>query len=327
MPDLIACGEMLIDFISTVQGLSLVDAPAFEKAAGGAPANVAVGVSKHGLRSGFIGKVGDDEFGRYLGRTLAENGVDTSGLRYSKEARTGLAFVSLRADGEREFMFYRHPSADMLFEPDDVDSEYLASARVFHYGSITFGAERSRAATFHALEIARTNGLFLSYDPNVRLSLWPSAQTAYEAVMLGWQYANLIKISLDEADLLGEMRGNSSLEEAVRQLWHERLRLMVVTDGPNGAHYFTAQASGYVPGFTVQAIDATGAGDGFLAALLSYLYGKLGALLEGSAADREIEDALRYANAAGALTTTRRGAIAALPTRDEVEAFLMDKGC
>src|SRR5688572_6115032 len=111
MPDVIACGEMLIDFISTVQGVALVDAPAFEKAAGGAPANVAVGVARHGLKSGFVGKVGDDDFGRFLGKTLADNGVDTQGLRYSREARTGLAFVSLRADGEREFMFYRHPSA------------------------------------------------------------------------------------------------------------------------------------------------------------------------------------------------------------------------
>jgi fructokinase len=147
MPDVIACGEMLIDFISTVSGVNLLDAPAFEKTAGGAPANVAVGLARQGVRSGFIGKVGGDDFGRYLGSTLEENGVETVGLRYSEEARTGLAFVSLRADGEREFMFYRHPSADMLFDPEDVDGEYIASARAFHYGSITLGAERSRAAS------------------------------------------------------------------------------------------------------------------------------------------------------------------------------------
>jgi fructokinase len=329
MPDVIACGEMLIDFISTVQGVSLADAPAFEKAAGGAPANVAAGIARHGLRSGFIGKVGDDDFGRFLGKTLANNGVDTQGLRYSKEAHTGLAFVSLRADGEREFIFYRHPSADMLFDPDDVDSEYIASARAFHYGSITFGAERSRAGTLHALEIAQANGLFLSYDPNVRLSLWPSARAAYEAVMLGWPHANLIKISEEEAALLAEMRGyGGGLQETVQRLWHERLRLVVVTGGPSGCYYFTRLplrgpvSSGHVPGFSVASVDATGAGDAFLAALISRLYGMFDALLYESISEAELQSALRYANAAGALTTTRRGAIAALPTRGEVEAFL-----
>ena len=322
MPDVIACGEMLIDFISTVSGVGLADAPAFEKAAGGAPANVAVGLARLGVRSGFVGKVGDDDFGRYLGRTLEENGVETVGLRYSGEARTGLAFVSLRADGEREFMFYRHPSADMLFGPEDVDADYIASARAFHYGSITLGAERSRAATFHALKIAREKGLFISYDPNVRLNLWPSREAAYQIAILGWDHANLIKISRDEADLLAEMRGYENLEETVRKVWHERLRLLVVTDGPKGSHYFTEGSHGYVPGFDVRAIDATGAGDGFLAALLSRLYGQFDALLGGFISEPKIEEAVRFANAAGALTTTRRGAIAALPTLEKVEEFL-----
>lgn len=145
MLDVIACGEMLIDFVATVSGVTLAEAPAFQKAAGGAPANVAVGVARLGYRAGFIGQVGDDEFGHFLADTLRAGGVDTGGLGFSTEARTALAFVSLRAGGEREFMFYRHPSADMLWRADDVDAAYAAQARVFHYGSISLIGERAAA--------------------------------------------------------------------------------------------------------------------------------------------------------------------------------------
>ncbi len=154
MFDVIACGELLIDFVPTESGVTLIEAPAFKKAAGGAPANVAVGVARLGYRAGFMGQVGEDAFGHFLADTLAQSGVDVAGLRFSPEARTALAFVSLRADGERSFMFYRHPSADMLWRPEDVDAAYAASARIFHYGSISLIGEPSRSATFAALDHA-----------------------------------------------------------------------------------------------------------------------------------------------------------------------------
>src|SRR5512139_2769123 len=127
MFDVIACGELLIDFVSTQSGVTLGQAPAFQKAPGGAPANVAVGVARLGYRTGFLGQVGDDDFGHFLADTIAAAGVDVGGLRFSPEARTALAFVSLRIDGERSFMFYRHPSADMLWRPEDVDLAYAAA--------------------------------------------------------------------------------------------------------------------------------------------------------------------------------------------------------
>ncbi len=320
MPAVIACGEMLIDFVSTLPGVSLIDAPAFEKSPGGAPANVAVGLAKLGLDTGFIGKVGEDDFGRYLQRVLDRHGVDTSRLLFSGEARTALAFVSLRKDGERDFVFYRHPSADMLFAPEEVDPDYIASAGVFHFGSITLGTQPSRSATLHAVETAKQKGLFVTYDPNLRLNLWPSPQAAREGMVLGWEHANLIKISEEEAAFLSN---TGSIESAVQRLWHSNLHLLLVTQAAGGSTYYTPHGSGHVSGFPVKAVDATGAGDAFLAALVFKLYPHLDLLRHAKMAGEQIAGALRFANAAGALTTTRRGAIPALPTLPEIESLLV----
>jgi fructokinase len=143
MADAICLGELLIGFVPTVTGTSLIDAPAFKKAPGGAPANVAGGLALLGTPSAFMGKVGDDPFGLFLASTLTEAGVDVGPLRFSSDARTALAFVSLRADGEREFMFYRHPSADMLFTPEEVDAEAIRRAKLLHYGTISLIGEPS----------------------------------------------------------------------------------------------------------------------------------------------------------------------------------------
>ena len=312
--DVIACGELLIDFVSTQAGVSLAQAPAFKKAPGGAPANVAVGVARLGYRAGFIGQVGEDEFGHFLADTLHSHGVDSTGLRFTTQARTALAFVSLLADGEREFMFYRHPSADMLWRPEDVDQAYVARTRIFHYGSITLIGEPSRSATLTALHAAKDNGAVLSYDPNLRLSLWLSADAARAGILEGWQHAQVIKVSEEELGFLSE---ENTLERAARALWHDRLRLLVVTQGKAGCTYFTTEASGYVPGFAVHPVDTTGAGDGFVAGILA------GILQEDLTWDREvIEKALRLGNAVGALATTQMGAIPSLPTMAEAKAFL-----
>lgn len=314
MLDVIACGELLIDFVSTESGVTLAEAPAFKKAAGGAPANVTVGVARLGYQAGFMGQVGDDDFGHFLANTLAEAGVDVRGLRFSTEARTALAFVSLRKDGERSFMFYRHPSADMLWRPEDVDASYAAGTRIFHYGSISLIGEPSRSATFTALAHARRGGALISYDPNLRLALWPSAEDARAGMLAGWEHADLAKVSEEELEFL---TGETDMAAAARKLWHDRLKLLTVTRGAAGAAYFLADAFGEVPGFKVETVDTTGAGDGFVAGLL------VGLLDGGLQFECEVvEAALRLGNAVGALTTTQRGAIPALPTRAAVEAFL-----
>jgi fructokinase len=314
MRDVIACGELLIDFVSTQSGVTVAQAPAFQKAAGGAPANVAVGVARMGHRAGFAGQVGDDPFGRYLVDTLADAGVDTGGISFATEARTALAFVSLRADGERSFVFFRHPSADMLWRPEDVNTAYVSATRIFHYGSISLIGEPSRSATLKALECARRAGAVISYDPNLRLALWPSADAAREGMLYGWRYADIVKVNEEELKFL---TGESDMARAARQFWHDDLRLLVVTRGAAGCAYFAPERSGVSPGFAVDAVDTTGAGDGFVAGMLS---GLLDADL--SCGRTELERALRLGNAVGALTTTRRGAIPALPTRETVLRFL-----
>jgi fructokinase len=306
---------LLIDFVSTESGVSLIEAPAFQKAPGGAPANVAVGLARLGIKSGFIGKVGEDDFGRFLAQTLEQNGVDISGLRYSSQARTMLAFVSVAAGGERDFMFYRHPSADMLLRPDEIDRDHIGSARLLHHGSISLISEPSRSATLAAIQAAEEQGLWISYDPNLRLALWPSAQHAREGMLQAWPSAHVIKVSQEE---LAFLSGEDDWTQAARKLWHDRLRLLVVTAGPHGCHYATRTARGHVPTYEIEPIDTTGAGDGFVAGLLA-------GLLENEHAWEKVhilEEVLRLANAVGALTTTRRGAIPALPTRAEVSALL-----
>jgi fructokinase len=315
MPAVIALGELLIDFVPTVSGVSLIDAPAFQKAPGGAPGNVAVGLCRLGISSGFMGMVGEDPFGHFLESVLHEAGVDTSALCFSPAARTGLAFVSLRADGEREFIFYRHPSADMLFAPENVDEAYVRSAQIFHYGSISLISEPSASATLKAVTAARQGGLLVSYDPNLRLNLWPSADQARQGLMRGWELAHIIKASQEELEFLS---GETSLEAGARRLWRTDLKLLVVTLGKDGSAYFTPEASGRVPGFPVTPVDTTGAGDGFVAGLLKGLIDTPAPWQDPA----RLAEICRYANAVGALTTTQRGAIPALPTASQVEQFI-----
>ncbi len=315
--DVVTLGELLIDFIPTTSGLSLVEAPAFKKAPGGAPANVAAGLAKLGVSCAFLGKVGEDAFGEFLKQTLDEVGVNTQGLVFSRDARTALAFVTLRADGEREFMFYRHPSADMLYTPDEVDAALIRNARIFHFGSLSLISEPSRSATLTALDIAHKNGLWVSYDPNLRLPLWQDPTAAREGIISVWERADLIKVSEEELTFL---TGSDDINQGVDALWHDHLRLLVVTLGKEGCRYFTPEFRGSVTGFQVKTIDTTGAGDGFVAGLLK------GLLLHPHADhdEAQLHEICRYANAVGAITTTVRGAIPALPSKQKVQDFLQE---
>lgn len=315
MADVICMGELLIDFVSTQAGVTLVEAPAFKKAPGGAPANVAVGLARLGVSAAFMGKAGDDDFGHFLAQTLRQNGVDVTPLRFSDVARTALAFVSLTQEGERDFMFYRHPSADMLFEPGEVDEASIKEAKIFHYGSISLISEPSRQATLYAIEVAEENGLLLSYDPNLRLPLWPSTAAAREGLLTGWRRAQVIKASEEEITFL---TGQHDLAAGVSQLWHAQLKLVVVTKGREGCVYFTAQNQGQLAGFPVQTMDTTGAGDGFVAGLLAELLASPNLWTDIPALER----ALTFANAVGALTTTQLGAIPSLPDRAAAERLL-----
>lgn len=305
----VCMGELLIDFVALEHGVSVGEASGFKKAPGGAPANVAVAVAKLGHATAFLGQVGDDPFGHHLAGVLQHESVDISGLRYSSEARTALAFVSLTLEGERSFVFYRHPSADMLLRPEQVAIEVLTGKRIFHFGSITLINEPSRSSTLMAARAAYTNGLLISYDPNLRLSLWPSAGAAREGMMTGLNHAHIVKISDEEVEFL---TGGHDISP----LWRDEMQIIAVTHGAKGATLHTRKGQQHVPGFSVKTVDTTGAGDGFMAGILVGILENWGEHL------KHLEKITRFANAVGALATTQLGAIPSLPTRASVDAFL-----
>ncbi|MFN8377937.1 MAG: PfkB family carbohydrate kinase [Anaerolineae bacterium] len=307
--DILCMGELLIDFVALESGVTVGDASGFVKAPGGAPANVAVAAARLGLQAGFIGQVGDDPFGRYLAGVLEADGVDVRGLRFSPDARTALAFVSLGPGGERSFVFYRNPSADMLMRPEDVDLSLVDSCRIFHYGSITLIGEPVRSATLATVRRAKAGGKLISYDPNLRMSLWPTAEAAKTGMLLGMQDADVVKVSQEELEFLTE-------QSHAGALWRDGMKLIIVTHGADGATLYTPRERFTSPGFAVESVDTTGAGDSFVAALLS------GMLMYGDEFDRHLPEIARFANAVGAITTTKKGAIPALPTRQQAEAFL-----
>ncbi|XP_004486913.1 probable fructokinase-4 [Cicer arietinum] len=313
---IVSFGEMLIDFVPTTSGVSLAEAPGFLKAPGGAPANVAIAVSRLGGKAAFVGKLGDDEFGHMLAGILKENGVVADGITFDQGARTALAFVTLRADGEREFMFYRNPSADMLLKPEELNLELIRSAKVFHYGSISLIVEPCRSAHLKAMEVAKDAGCLLSYDPNLRLPLWSSADEARKQILSIWEKADLIKVSDVELEFL---TGSDKIDDAsALSLWHPNLKLLLVTLGENGSRYYTKNFHGSVDAFHVKAVDTTGAGDSFVGALLSKIVDDQ-SILEDEPRLREV---LKFANACGAITTTKKGAIPALPKEEDVLSLI-----
>ncbi|WP_282937879.1 PfkB family carbohydrate kinase [Paenibacillus sp. RC67] len=315
----VCLGELLIDFVPEENGKPLEQVPAFQRAAGGAPANVAAAVAKLGGYSRFIGKVGYDAFGRYLRSTLIEAGVETA-LIETDEARTGLAFVSLRKDGERDFLFFRDPAADMLLEPSELKDEWLEDAAIYHFGSISLISEPCRSATLEAARRVKAFGGIISYDPNLRPALWPDEETMRQEVLSHISLADVVKVSEEEAAFLLEMEP----AEAVHQLLLMGTKAVVVTRGEEGCFVVTRNAMTLVPGFRVKAVDTTGAGDSFVGAMLYKLVEReltadgLESFFSDEAA---VSDIFKFANKVGAVTTTRRGAIPALPTLAEVEAL------
>ena len=315
MADILCFGDLLIDFVPTVSGVTFADLPAFKAAPGGAAANVAVGLVRLGVSSAFMGKVGDEAFGHLLADILVREGVDVGPLRFDKRARTALAFVTLAPDGERDFLFYRHPSADMLFTPEEVDLAAIRAARIFHFDSISLASAQSRATALFAADEAAKAGKLISYDVNLRLPLWESEADARAGIAGGLSRASVVKLSDSE---LMFMTGEVSPEAIRSRLWHDGLKLVVLSLGERGCLAMTEGNETLVPSVPVKAVDTTGAGDGFVAGLLAGVAREPGVLDDPDA----LEALCRFANAVGAITTTGRGAIPSLPTTSQVEALL-----
>lgn len=315
MFDVVALGELLVDF--TPAGISESGNVLFERNPGGAPANVVACLAKLGRRTGLIGKVGDDDFGRFLRQVLIDKGVSPQGLLLDPKEQTTLAFVHLQPDGERSFSFYRKPGADTRLRPEEIARELL-DTRIFHFGSLSLTAEPARSATKAALRLVRDKNILVSYDPNLRPPLWPSLDEARGEMLDVMHMADLVKISLEELEFL---TGSTDLEGASQSLQQDYdLKMLLVTLGKEGCYYRLGDLCGHVPGFKVRSIDATGAGDAFLGAMLFQIV-RLDKDLAAWTAD-DLVASIRFANATGALATTKKGAIPAMPSLHEIKQLL-----
>ncbi|NOU67676.1 carbohydrate kinase [Paenibacillus sp. LMG 31461] len=316
--DVVALGEYLIDF--TPYGRSEAGQPLFERNPGGAPVNVVAALAKLGKKTGFIGKVGSDPFGAYLRETLLDVRVSERGLVKTDEAHTTMAFVQLDADGDRSFHFARHPGADQLLRADELNLGMLAETRIFHFGSISMTVEPVYAATLKAVQLAKEHGALISYDPNWRPSLWRDGEHALEVIRVGLSLADVVKVSEEELVFL---TAEQDLEKAARKLVEQYgIILLLVTAGSAGSFYQMKDWWGKVESFPVHTLDTTGAGDAFFGALLYGMLEKGKAL--SSWDEEELRLSLRFANAAGALATTRKGAIPSLGTLEEIRALIRD---
>ena len=310
MIDITTIGEILIDL--TQSGRTEQGIPRFDANPGGAPANLAVAAARLGARTAFIGRVGNDSFGDYLKRCLAENGVDVRGMSVDEKARTTLAVVALDERGERTFSFYRDPSADVNLSMEHVPMELLGGTKVLHFGSVSLTAEPARTATLEAAKTAKASGAYVSYDPNYRASLWPDEETAVRNMTEPLSMVDILKVSDEELPLL---TGCTDPEKGSARLTDQGVRLVLVTLGAHGAFYRFDGHTGHVPGVPCQVGDTNGSGDTFFGAALSQLV-KLSSLDQLTVP--ELERILAFANKAASITTSRHGAIPAMPTLAEV---------
>jgi fructokinase len=316
--EVVALGEALVDLVSTRSGVRLEAAPAFQKAAGGAPANVAVGLARLGRRVAFVGALATDPLGEFLAETLRRAGVSTSGICRSCRP-TALALVAVAGDGDREFLFYGERPAHLELRLTPRMRALIRRARVLHVGSISLIAEPARSATLDAIRLARQAGVVCSYDPNLRRHLWADLPTARRRVQEVLRLADIVKVNAEE---LAFLTGTPSTAAGLRRLAAAGPRLAVATLGAAGCAYTGPGGDGKVPGYPARVADTTGAGDAFVAGML---HGLLAASPRGAVAipgPDQLERILAFANATAALSTERRGGIPSLPSRRRVQAFL-----
>ncbi|RTE09156.1 PfkB family carbohydrate kinase [Paenibacillus whitsoniae] len=319
MATVFTIGEALIDFIPNETGIELKDVSGFQKAAGGAPANVACTVAKLGGKSAFIGKLGQDAFGDFLIETMTSVGVETGYVCRTDKANTALAFVSLKADGNRDFSFYRKPSADMLLAQEDIEEQWFQAGDILHLCSVDLIEAPVKYAHMKAIQAVQENGGIVSFDPNVRLPLWNSEVECRRTIQQFIPFSHILKISEEE---LLFITGIEDVEEAVTSLFTGHVEHILFTKGAEGAVWYTKTDRVSVAGYRVQAVDTTGAGDSFIGAVLFQLSKENSKIDEIT--HEQIKKFLSFANSAAAITTTRYGAIPSLPSIEEVSQFLSD---
>ena len=316
--DVVALGELLIDF--TENGLSGQGNPLLEANPGGAPCNVLAMLNRLGKKTAFIGKVGNDQFGKMLKEVVEESGTDVSGLAMDEQVHTTLAFVHTFPDGDREFSFYRNPGADMMLTKEEVDPEIIKNARIFHFGTLSSTHAGVREATRYAIDVAKENGLLVSFDPNLREPLWESLDQAKEEILYGMSRCDILKISDNEMEF---MTGTTDYNKGVEMLREQfDIPLICVTLGREGSRAFykdmIVEAAPFVREDT---IETTGAGDTFEACTLNYI-------LEHGLEDlteENLKEMLTFANAGASIITTRKGALKVMPEKAEIEKVIRER--
>ncbi|NLY82752.1 MAG: carbohydrate kinase [Clostridiales bacterium] len=310
MSKIISIGEMLIDFMPVKkvnQGLN-----AFEQNPGGAPANVSICVSRLGGEAKFIGKLGNDTFGKFLIDVLVQDNVNVEDVILTDEAHTALAFVTLDETGERDFMFYRSPSADMLLHEDEIREQSFNRGDILHFCSVALIESPGKYAHLKAIDHAKNNGTIISFDPNVRLSLWDDENDCRQTILDFIPYAEILKLSDEELFFITQLEGKDAAIQKINEL-NPNLKWLIITKGQAGVEAYVDNQTYDIPGYKVATIDTTGAGDSFIGAVLYSI---------ANTPDKNPEEILKFANAVGALTTTKLGAIPALPHYDEVVEFM-----
>ena len=313
--DVIALGELLIDF--TQNGLSEQGNGLFEANPGGAPCNVLSMLNNLGKKTSFIGKVGNDQFGKTLKKALEELGIGTENLLMDNEVHTTLALVHTFADGDRDFSFYRNPGADMMLTVDELNLDLVRDTRIFHFGTLSMTHDGIRATTKKAVETAKEAGALISFDPNLREPLWDSLDNAKEQVRWGLGKCEVLKIS---DNVIHWLTGEEDFTAGVKKIREEfPIPLILVSMGRDGSRaYYGDHYVEVAPFLQENTIETTGAGDTFCACILNYV---LDHGLE-TLTDEQLKEMLTFANAAASIITTRKGALRVMPTREEVLDFL-----
>lgn len=314
--DTVALGETLIDF--TEHGISAQGNPVFEANPGGAPCNVLAMLRNLGRTCAFIGKVGDDIFGRELRQIISQAGIDTQSLITDRHVRTTLAFVKTLEGGDRDFSFYRAPGADMMLTEEELPEEMIAEAKIFHIGSLSMTHDGIRKATRRAVAIAKEGGALISFDPNLRPPLWEKESDALEQIEWGLAHCDILKIADNELQFV---TGKSDFDAgaAILRERFPQIRLLNVTAGAEGSYSYYGGTKVFEPGCSRGGvIETTGAGDTFCGSVLHYvLEHGIEALTE-----EQLHEMLHFANTAAYLVTTKKGAFRSMPSRDEVDAIL-----
>ncbi|MGI2259808.1 carbohydrate kinase family protein [Shewanella sp. GXUN23E] len=316
MKEVLCFGEALIDFLNTGKtgqdGLTLNE---FRQYPGGAPANAAVAIAKLGGKARFAGQVGDDSFGHFLTGALAHYGVDTRDLLCHPTAKTALAFVTLDADGERSFAFYRDQSADMVLTPEQVSPRWFINQPVVHFCSNTLTTTEIAASTREFVAQAKQQGCLISFDVNLRHNLWPAGKADISRVNEFVLSANLLKFAREEFDFLA----GDNPKQFIEQCFEHNCRLLMITDGGKELEYFTPKACGIIYPPKVTSVDTTAGGDGFIGGLLFALAAEYS---PEAALQEKLTELLTFACHCGALAVTRPGAFPALATLNEIKQTL-----